>query len=1331
MSGDDQSADSDLTPQGDSSSNTELRPQVPETTSGPREEKSQFRTIANDGDSADSLFGKPLISGQVVLDRFEVIEQLGRGGFGAVYSAMDRSLNRMVAIKQSRGLRSFFAGQVRNEARAIASLNHPNIVQIHDLVPVDEDDEWLIVMECLSGQPLSRRMNQSRMTIVEAVKIGVEIVGALMHAHEKKLVHSDLKPANLFLCDTGLVKLLDFGLAVAYFPEGKGERIGGTPGYMSPEQIRGESHLIDGRTDIWAFGVVIYEMLTGSKPFSARDAHTTNARTLFKLAPPPRQLNPGIDNELQRIVLKCLKPLISERYPSTAELREDLVHWLETQGESATGFVHLASNEQKVPDRDSSVMRIGKRGLQPFTELDAAAYLSLIPGPRDRNGIPDSIQFWKRWVESDDPGTEYPVGVLYGPSGSGKTSYVRAGLFKQLGPDVCHVYLECRPGDLATRLTRVIETQLNHESSDSSLRDLLLRLRSGDSSQRGYRKLLIVLDQFESWAHAATLDERMDLADSLRQCDGVQLRALVVTRDDYWMGAKELLHWLEVPMQEGRNVASVDLLDPPHAEEILEAIGREAETLPANNEALTKEQRQFITQAVQEMTLDGSIICVHLVMFAQMMKLQKWTPRALRENGGVVGACSLFFQELFGKSGRHSPEYQRLAPLCRAILQELLPEGSETAHEVCRDRDALIAVAEQAGHGQLLDDCLRLMCEELRIVSVVGPDWTGSANDESAETEDRFRLAHDFLIEPVNQFLTRTQEGSWRGRTMSRLSEMSEVWTRRPSRVYLPSFVEYLLLLTGSRFQRREEKESRFLVAATRLHAGRIAVAVVGLLGFLFLSAFAFSQWQNAHDSRQNALNSSVARLLDLPADKFELQVGNVRRFGVDANKEVAAWVDSKNVDAKLRSRVFLKSNSGSEDFSAITELLSEAPPEFFSLILQIASQSPDAEQALLATAAEGNSANANRAAILLAYLGNPSQAIQRMTSDTDAQIVQGLLNELLTWRGSPEVWADLLQNAEDDEVKYQAGVALGGYSESELQSVRSQIDLNELINSPKVMLHSLGRFLGRQIGEDEFSIALNPPDDADWTVELGQIPMVKFDPATLDYVRPNPATRQRDKGGTITVKRPFLISTIPVNRDMYARFVSSNTKMPDDTGIDLETRWKIPRVLLAKGTEPAVGTSQTQAFMFCNWLSQQEGLEECYVYNPKPTIPSERNKFTLQPINWDWRAESNGYRLPTKSEYQLATQCNYTSGIPWGHAEPIARKAGNKMEDFIQPTHTMIPNRLGLFLCDVRSSTWVSPEEGERETELGLSKAGFVPGIMTAQLSFPGTLVYLTRNAE
>ena len=1292
--------------------------------------------------------------GQLLLDRFEIRKRLGKGGFGTVYAAYDRHLNRTVAIKQSRSLKSFVAGQVREEARAIASLNHPNIVQIHDLIERGEH-EWLIIMECLEGVSLSQRMRQSRLSISDAVRLSLKIAEALMHAHERHLVHSDLKPGNLFLCDDGRVKLLDFGLAVAHFPDQDAARIGGTPGYMSPEQIRGESHLIDGRTDVWAFGVVLYEMLTGVKPFAAKDANATKARTLFKFAAPPRQLNPDIDLELQRIILRCLEPLIKSRYGSVADLREDLAHWLDACGDLGGSVVGHSIESAAISSRVPSSLRLSNRGLQPFTENDSEVYLSLIPGPRDRNGIPDSIRFWKRWVESDDPHTEHPVGVLYGPSGSGKTSYIRAGLFRQLPNDVCRVYVECRPGDLGGRLTRIIEAQIDRESTESSLRDLLHRLRSGESETRGFSKLLIVLDQFESWALSATLEERQDLAEALRQCDGLQIRALVVTRDDYWVGVKELLKWLEIPMREGRNVASVELLEAEQAEQILEIIGRESGTLPSEDQPLGREQSLFIKQSIAELSVDGKVVCVHLVMFAKMVKMQHWTPRALRDNGGVSGACTLFFHELFGRSSNASPEYRRIAPLVPILLSQLMPSESDTVAEVCKDYRTLEAVAQQQGQGHLLDDCLKSLDEDLRIITVVSSDELNEEKSrQQSKQERRYRLSHDFLVEPLKRYLARTQNRTWSGRTMARLVEMSDLWSRRPNTAYLPGFTEYLTLSVGTVFQPRSESESRFLHAATRLHAGRISVAVIGILGFIFMSIVAWSQWSEARNARIDQLNDNVARLLDCQPGKLADQITTLESFGPQALDEIRVFQTSNDSEIHLRSNLFAQYVAG-ETFSSLGDKIGDAPPEWFDLFLQVAQKTPDSVSVLTslvqtndqqANAAGDNDQQrrlADRAAILLAYLGERQMLLDRLVGSDDLERDGAFLLETHVWRGVPDLWAELLVDSIGDDQRYHAGLVLAGYPAAGLRNANLNLDFASLVNSSDARIHSLGRFLAQHLGSDPSSIALQPPAAANWQVGPYGISMARFEPTDFVY-RPGQSrtTKENVPDVAFSVTRPFWCGTVPIPERMYRDFaaavqqdaVQQDAVQQDavqQDAVRFETsrsldRFNLPDYVRNDLDQPAIVMTHNQAIMLCNWLSRSEGKQECYT---AIDVDSNAEATSLPPIPWAFDESANGYRLPTDAEY-LLTACSGYAHPDNRHAIEIAVAGGYPRSTELYPRRlfTMIPNRSGVFHFDPWCGSWIG---GHLEkTYYSLSERGALHDLQRSHF-VPLAGVFLCQNAD
>ena len=206
--------------------------------------------------------GSGIAPGAVIGGRFEVLRELGRGGFGLVFEARDRELGRLVAVKVVRPRRGVIPSALRAEAEAAAQLHHPNIVTIHDLGSAG--DEGWIVLELLRGETLEERLRRGLLAPGEALRIATEVARGLAHAHRAGVVHRDLKPSNVFLCDDGAVKILDFGLS-RVFGSGSGPE-GGTPAYMAPEQWRREAD--DERADVFALGVMLHEMLAGSRPFA-------------------------------------------------------------------------------------------------------------------------------------------------------------------------------------------------------------------------------------------------------------------------------------------------------------------------------------------------------------------------------------------------------------------------------------------------------------------------------------------------------------------------------------------------------------------------------------------------------------------------------------------------------------------------------------------------------------------------------------------------------------------------------------------------------------------------------------------------------------------------------------------------------------------------------------------------------------------------------------------------------------------------------------------------------------------------------------------------------
>jgi eukaryotic-like serine/threonine-protein kinase len=195
------------------------------------------------------------------MGRFELVRELGRGGFGVVWEARDRELGRRVAFKAARAgsLRDLREERLRREAEAAARLSHPNVVTLFD-VGHSEHGTYL-VLELLEGRTLAEELGKGSLPVREAVRIGVEVARGIAHAHAQGVVHRDLKPENVFLCQDGRVKVLDFGMAHA---SGRPRLDGGTQAYMAPEQARGAPE--DERTDVFALGVILHRMLTGRLP---------------------------------------------------------------------------------------------------------------------------------------------------------------------------------------------------------------------------------------------------------------------------------------------------------------------------------------------------------------------------------------------------------------------------------------------------------------------------------------------------------------------------------------------------------------------------------------------------------------------------------------------------------------------------------------------------------------------------------------------------------------------------------------------------------------------------------------------------------------------------------------------------------------------------------------------------------------------------------------------------------------------------------------------------------------------------------------------------------
>ena len=312
----------------------------------------------------------------VAVGHYRIVEEIGFGGMGVVYKAEDTRLGRLVALKflpEHMAANSMALERFRREARAASSLNHPNICTIYD-IDAYEGREF-IVMEYLDGQTLAMYMAGRRAVGTELVaKLGMPIAEALGAAHSKGVIHRDIKPGNIFVTQSGLVKVLDFGVAKLVAKANQSEAatstetdtIIGTLPYMSPEQLRGEN--LDTRSDIYALGVVLYEIATGQRLYSSSLHAQLVDEILNRPASPPSSINKKLSAKADDIILKCLAKDPEDRYQTAKEIAVDLRH-LSTQ--STSGSVSA----------DTSSIRTGSR-FWPRMLIGSTALILLVPGLR-------------------------------------------------------------------------------------------------------------------------------------------------------------------------------------------------------------------------------------------------------------------------------------------------------------------------------------------------------------------------------------------------------------------------------------------------------------------------------------------------------------------------------------------------------------------------------------------------------------------------------------------------------------------------------------------------------------------------------------------------------------------------------------------------------------------------------------------------------------------------------------------------------------------------------------------------------------------------------------
>ena len=776
------------------------------------------------------------------IGKYRIVRYLGGGGFGHVWQGWDDDLDRPVAIKVPKPGKlpdAVAAEKFRDEARVAAKLSHPHLVDVFE-VGRDADHPIFIVSRFIEGPSLRDRLEGGPLPVAETARLVAQVARALAHIHVNGdgLLHRDVKPENILLSEkTNAAFLADFGLVVDQGRSLADTAVPGTPRYMSPEQAGGER--IDARSDVFSLGSVLYEALTRTKPFSGA-SRLEVLEAVKRCRPiPPRDRDTAIPAELERICLRALEKGRYARYQTAALLADDLEAWL---AEGARGTAAAA----EVP--------VEPKGLRSFDANDAGFFLQLLPGARGRDGLPESVRFWKTRLEETDPDKTFAIGLLYGPSGCGKSSLVKAGIVPRLGAGVRAIVLEASADDTEARLLKALGRAVPGLPADAGLVAALARVREIASG-----KVVVILDQFEQWLQGHADPSEEPLVAALRQCDGAKLQAVVLVRDDFGLAAFRFMQAVETPIVEGVNCATIDSFPIDHARAVLVRFGQGLGRLPPLATSFSSDENAFLDEAIAGLAGDeGRVVPVQLALFADLVKTRAWAPATLGSLGDRAGGSrrlldriGVAFLENSFDSRSANPAHRAHGAAARLVLEALLPETG-TAAQGLQPSDAAAAsgikghkrpvadlrlAAEKAGGRGSIDALLPILDGELRLITPTDPPGGDSSTGSGASPRDAYyQLTHDYLVRALRDWLTAGKRATAQGRAELALAERTGIWSERQEEAQqLPGLVEWLRIRWFTRPADWRPAEKKLMARAGRLHGTRgiaaatlVALAVAG-----------------------------------------------------------------------------------------------------------------------------------------------------------------------------------------------------------------------------------------------------------------------------------------------------------------------------------------------------------------------------------------------------------------------------------------------------------------------------------------------------------------------
>jgi serine/threonine protein kinase/formylglycine-generating enzyme required for sulfatase activity len=1270
-----------------------------------------------------------------------------------VYLAYDAQLQRFVAIKVPHPNRVPAASDVEfylTEARTVANLDHPHIVPVFD-VGSTPDFPCFIVSRFIEGRTLTQHIKDRQPAFDKVAELIATIADALHYAHRQGLVHRDIKPSNILIDKTGKPFLVDFGLALREENVGQGPRFAGTRAYMSPEQARGEGHRVDGRSDIFSLGIVLYEMLTGRLPFQASSREEQLDQIANREVRPPRQWNDSVPKELERICMTALSKRASERYTTAKDMADDLRHLL--TGPSADEKPTVIDPEKQevetpapMPGRapsstDHQAVKIVPKGLRSFDATDADFFLELLPGPRDREGLPENIRFWKARIEATDADSTFPVGLIYGPSGCGKSSLLKAGLLPRLSKAVTAVYLEATEQETEARLLKGLKRQVPDLPSDLSLVDSLTALRRGRFLESG-QKVLLVLDQFEQWLHAKRNEANPELVQSFRQTNGENVQVILMVRDDFWMSVSRLFDALEINLDRARNARAVDLFDVDHARRVLRLFGQAYGRLVLEPKELPTEQARFLDRAVAELNQDGRVVPVRLSLFAEMMKDRPWNSATLDAVGGAKGIGVRFLEETFS-SRTASPDLRVLEKSARALLHSLLPERGTNIRGGLRSRHDVAAASELADDSPRFRRLLEILDRELHIITpteaeeprthqstnITPGDATGYSSGTEHDTASYknasyYQLTHDYLIPALRQWLSQEKRRAWRGRAELRLEERTAEWSRSPEHRFLPTALEYTTIALGVPARRRTQQQQALMRAARQFHVVRFGGGLVLLLLLGALSAYIAASVRREHAEQL------TDALFNTSPEGVSVQIERLRPYQSLAEPLLGARfsISATPFRQRLRAACALAAFGQVEKEFLIESIATAPAAECKNIMTALSPFKTAVADQLLGRANRQDIAVASRVryATVLLQFGDPRAAQAMLAEGRDPSTRTAFIHSFKSWHGDFRPLAQFLRRSNDAALRSGLCAALGlvdpGNLDNDEKATLEEVLVNVCQHDADAGTHSAAGFVLTkwQAPSPELAPSSKAAGGQRWfvnhcgmtmleikagTFPMGDLANVGFRSSSASLVGllgspPGPWPlaggaafaairkhyRSDDWPHLVTLSGPFFMCDRKITvRDFEQFMADGSAEKPSD--------WPGPNPKVSPTSDsPIQNVTWYDALLFCNWLSKKEGLQPCYQRaqtNETGRVVGTKGQKDIDDEIWQWNSAARGYRLPTEAEWEYACRAGTRTKYSFGDSVSHLLDYAVFRDIHVQPGGSRLPNSWGLFDIHGNGNEW------------------------------------------